>query len=70
MVKKVCKIRIYPNKTQEYIINRTLGTCRFIYNKYIEYNITYYKETGKFLTAYEFSNILTKLKKKQKNFLG
>ena len=62
-MKKVCKIRIYPNKTQESIINRTLGACRFIYNKYIEYNITYYKETGKFLKAYDFSKIVTKLKK-------
>ena len=62
-MKKVCKIRIYPNKTQESIINRTLGACRFIYNKYLEYNINYYKETGKFLKAYDFSKILTKLKK-------
>ena len=62
-MKKVCKIRIYPNKTQESIINRTLGACRFIYNKYIEYNITYYKETGKFLKAYDFSSILTQMKK-------
>ena len=38
-MKKVCKIRIYPNKTQESIINRTLGACRFIYNKYLEYNL-------------------------------
>ena len=45
------------------VINRTLGACRFIYNKYIEYNINYYKETGKFLTAYDFSKILTELKK-------
>ena len=62
-MKKVCKLRIYPNKTQEMVINRTLGACRFIYNKYIEYNINYYKETGKFLTAYDFSKILTELKK-------
>ena len=62
-MKKVCKIRIYPNKTQELIINRTFGACRFIYNKYIEYNINYYKETGKFLSGYDFSKIVTKLKK-------
>ena len=62
-MKKVCKIRIYPNKTQESIINRTLGACRFIYNKYIEYNLNYYKETGKFLSGYEFSKILTEMKK-------
>ena len=62
-MKKVCKIRIYPNKTQESIINRTFGACRFIYNKYLEYNLNYYKETGKFLSGYEFSKILTQLKK-------
>ena len=62
-MKKVCKIRIYPNKSQESIINRTLGACRFIYNKYIEYNINYYKETGKFLSGYEFSKIVTQMKK-------
>ena len=63
IMKKVCKIRIYPNKTQESIINRTLGACRFIYNKYIEYNLNYYKEFGKFLSGYDFSKILTELKK-------
>ena len=62
-MKKVCKIRIYPNKTQESIINPTLGACRFIYNKYIEYNLNYYKETGMFLSGYDFSKILTELKK-------
>ena len=62
-MKKVCKIRIYPNKTQESIINRTLGACRFIYNKYIEYNLNYYKETGKFLSGYDFSKIVTQIKK-------
>ena len=62
-MKKVCKLRIYPNKTQEMIINRTLGACRFIYNKYLEYNLNYYKETGKFLSGYDFSKILTQLKK-------
>ena len=63
MMKKVCKLRIYPNKTQESIINRTLGACRFIYNKYLEYNLNYYKETGKFLSGYDFSKMLTQLKK-------
>ena len=62
-MKKVCKIQIYPNKTQEMVINRTLGACRFIYNKYLEYNLNYYKETGTFLSGYDFSKILTELKK-------
>ena len=64
-MKKVCKLRIYPNKTQEMIINRTLGACRYIYNKYLEYNLNYYKETGKFLSGYDFSKILTQMKKSE-----
>ena len=30
------KYRIYPNPIQKEIIDRTLGACRFIYNKFIE----------------------------------
>ena len=30
------KYRIYPNPAQKEIIDRTLGACRFIYNKFIE----------------------------------
>ena len=30
------KYRIYPNSIQKEIIDRTLGACRFIYNKFVE----------------------------------
>lgn len=62
-MKKVCKIRCYPNKYQENKINQILGACRFIMNKYIEYNQNAYKEDKKFITAYDFSKIINKLKK-------
>lgn len=29
------KFRIYPNKTQTDLINRTLGSCRFVYNYFL-----------------------------------
>ena len=35
---KVIKLRIYPNESQTQIIEQTLGTLRFLYNKYLEYN--------------------------------
>ena len=65
---KVCKIRIYPNKAQIGIITKTLGTCRYVYNLYLEYNQKIYKEKGEFLSAYEFSKILNKLKKNEPRY--
>ena len=65
---KVYKLRIYPNKTQINIINKTLGACRWIWNKYIEYNQKVYDEKGVFLSAYEFSKTLTQLKKTTEEF--
>ena len=43
---KVIKLRIYPNEEQTQIIEQTLGTLRFLYNKYLEFNKnfqSYYK---------------------------
>ena len=62
------KIRIYPNKSQEKTINRTCGACRWIYNKYINYNEEIYKETGKFVSGNDFSKIVTQLKKHDEKY--
>ena len=40
---KVIKLRIYPNAEQIQIIEQTLGTLRFLYNKYLEYNAKLYQ---------------------------
>ena len=40
---KVIKLRIYPNEEQIQIIEKTLGTLRFLYNKYLEYNSKLYQ---------------------------
>lgn len=53
-LKRVKKIRIKPTKSQIREINQTLGICRFLYNKFIEINSTYYNETKKFIFGYEF----------------
>ena len=60
---KVYKLRIYPNKSQIKLINETIGCCRRVSNLYIEEEIKYYKETGKFLTGYDFSKKINELKK-------
>ena len=34
---KAYKYRIYPNKEQEVIIQKTFGCCRFVYNQTLKY---------------------------------
>jgi putative transposase len=52
------KTEIKPTDEQKIKINKTIGTCRFIYNFYIAYNKEIYKSTGKFITGYDFSKWL------------
>ena len=62
MIKSI-ELRIYPNKTQLKIINNTLGACNFVKNKYLEYNFKNRENGEKFITGYDFSKIINKLKK-------
>ncbi|BBM54359.1 putative transposase [Leptotrichia wadei] len=41
------KYRIYPNKDQELLINKTFGCVRFVYNTILYTANKFYKETGK-----------------------
>ena len=41
------KYRIYPNKDQELLINKTFGCVRFIYNTILYTANKFYEETGK-----------------------
>ena len=59
---KTYKIRIYPNKHQEELINRTIGCCRFVYNYYLDLKIKEYKKNKKSLTYNMCANHLTQLK--------
>lgn len=63
---KVCKVRFYPNRTQIKKINKILGGCRYVMNLYIEYNNRVYQEIKEFVSAYDFSKIINKLKKEEK----
>ena len=42
---KAFRYRLYPNKLQQELIQKTFGCCRFIYNKMLNDKIEYYKET-------------------------
>lgn len=52
------KIEIKPTKEQIVKINKTIGTCRFIYNLYLDHNKSEYEKTGKFTNANNFSKYL------------
>ncbi|GED13724.1 Helix-turn-helix domain-containing protein [Aneurinibacillus migulanus] len=49
------KTEIHPTLEQVNKMNRTIGTCRFIYNLYLEKNKEQYEKDKTFITAYDFS---------------
>ena len=57
--------RLYPNKDQEEIINKTIGSSRFIYNYFLEDKIKEYKETGKSKSAYDQIKLIPSLSKEK-----
>ena len=63
IVNKAYKFRIYPNKEQEILINKTFGCSRFVFNHFLTKWDNAYKETGKGLTYNSCSAQLTQLKK-------
>lgn len=59
---KAYKYRIYPNKKQIELINKTLGCCRFVFNHYLAKRIEIYKTEQKSLSYYDNANNLKLLK--------
>ena len=58
---KVVKVRLYPNKEQQQLINQTFGSCRFVYNMLLDAKIKAY-ECGDNLSAYELKKRLVPMK--------
>lgn len=62
-MEKAYKFRIYPNKQQEELINKTFGCCRFVYNKYLAKRIELYENNKETYSYKQCSSDLTNLKK-------
>ena len=62
-MEKAYKFRIYPNKQQEELINKTFGCCRFIYNRYLAKRIELYENDKETYSYKQCSCDLTRLKK-------
>ena len=53
--------RLYSNKEQETLINKTIESLRSIYNCLLNDRINYYKETKKSKTLYEQNKMIPNL---------
>ena len=62
-MRKGIKFRIYPNREQRNLINKTFGCCRLIYNRGLAMRNEAY-ENGKKIGYSQTSAMLTELKKK------
>ena len=57
--------RMYPNKKQEQLINKTIGCSRFIYNYFLDDKIKEYKIVGKSKSAYDQIKLIPLLSKEK-----
>lgn len=57
------KFRIYPNREQQTLIQKTFGCARFVYNHFLAQRIAEYKTTGKAPTRFQQDKELTSMKK-------
>ena len=55
--------RIYPNKTQQKLLDKTFGCCRYVYNYFLARRIEYHEKEGKYINSFALSKELTALKK-------
>lgn len=62
---KSYKFRIYPNKKQEELIQKTFGCVRFVYNYFLDRRISKYKESREKFGVTLCSKELTQLKKEK-----
>jgi len=67
IIHKGYKFRLYPNEEQKTFIHKSIGSCRFVYNYFLDAKTKYYAEhktdTKKSLSFVETEHLLTILKK-------
>lgn len=59
---KALKMRIYPNEGQKVKIDKTIGSCRFIYNQMLDRNKKAYNRRKEHLTYNNMQNLLPIMK--------
>lgn len=66
---KAYKYRIYPNKQQEELIQKTFGCVRFVYNQCLAYKIDKYKNENVKLSKFDLNNWKNQFLKKEYEWL-
>ena len=61
-MEKAFKFRIYPNKTQQVLLQKTFGCTRYIYNHFLAKRIELYKQDKSSMSNNQCSKELTTLK--------
>lgn len=64
-MEKCYKFRIYPNKEQEELIQKTFGCCRFVYNQMLAYKKKVYEEQKISLRKFDCNNYCNRVLKEQ-----
>ena len=66
---KSYKYRIYPNKQQEELIQKTFGCCRFVYNQTLAYRKNLYETEKKTMSKFDCINYMARILKTQYEWL-
>lgn len=59
------KFRIYPNKEQEILLQKTFGCVRFVYNQCLAYRIDKYKNENISLSKFDIGNYVNRVLKQE-----
>ena len=60
---KTYKFRLYPNNNQKDLIEKHIGSSRFVFNFFLSFQSNCYKNTKTYTNKYTWSKVLTKIKK-------
>ena len=66
---KAYKYRLYPNKKQEGLIQKTFGCCRFVYNYMLNYKQELYKTKKEQISKFDCNNYCNRKLKKHYEWL-
>ena len=67
---KAYKFRLYPNKTQKELIEKTFGCCRFVYNQLLALKKEKYENGSIKMSKFDCNNYCNQVMKKEYEWLN